>query len=325
MTVVVFGIDALDPELVDPEEHPNLTLESHDRIETISSSAGEPSTHELWPTIITGVSPEDHGLQLEDGVAWDTSILNAGSVIGNILLPDPVRTRIGAWILNNTAQDTFRVKTSYYKNNDIETVFDSRTATAIGIPNYVTNSGSEDREHQLRRDLGDLFERNPEFKSGHRSSDPETFYERCMEMVMIRIARMRRALRSDQYELVFGYTSGLDLIGHIAFERPEMQKAAYAELDRFVSELLADLDDDDTLLLVSDHGLQGGVHTHEAMVASTEPDAIEPITSVQTVRDGIEHALQTGDHEPGDHQLERESEKFQSDRVEQQLEDLGYM
>ena len=47
MTVVVLGVDALDPYLVDPEEHPNLTLEAHHRIETLVSSSGEPSTHEV--------------------------------------------------------------------------------------------------------------------------------------------------------------------------------------------------------------------------------------------------------------------------------------
>ena len=70
MTVVVLGIDALDPEIVDPAVHPSLTLDRYEAIGTIVSSAGDPSTHELWPTIITGLAPEDHGLTLEDdGVA----------------------------------------------------------------------------------------------------------------------------------------------------------------------------------------------------------------------------------------------------------------
>ncbi len=69
MVLVVLGIDALDPELVDPANHPNLTLDTYQSIETINSVEGEPSTHELWPTIITGLAPKEHGLKLEDGVA----------------------------------------------------------------------------------------------------------------------------------------------------------------------------------------------------------------------------------------------------------------
>ena len=325
MTVVVLGIDALDPDLVDPENHPNLTLQAYDRIETFDSSAGEPSTHELWPTIITGLAPEQHGLRLEDGVAWENPVLNVASSIGNYLLPETIRTRIGAWLLNNTGQDSFRVEANYYPENGIETVFDGRKAATIGIPNYVTDPNSEDREHQLRRSLGDLFERDPNTESGHTSSDPESFYELCLEMAMVRIARVRHALRSRRHELVFGYTSGLDLIGHIAFDRPGMQNTAYEELDHFVGELVSDLGDDDVLILVSDHGLQDGVHTHEAMVASTDPDAIEPIDSVQTVRDGIERVLRAEDHEPEGRRFERETSTGQSRKVKEQLEDLGYM
>jgi hypothetical protein len=46
MTLVVMGIDALDPDLVDPDAHPNLALSHHTAIETIVSSASEPSARE---------------------------------------------------------------------------------------------------------------------------------------------------------------------------------------------------------------------------------------------------------------------------------------
>ncbi len=48
MVLVVLGIEALDPELVDAANHPNLTLDTYQSIETINSAEGEPSTHELW-------------------------------------------------------------------------------------------------------------------------------------------------------------------------------------------------------------------------------------------------------------------------------------
>ncbi|WP_204266901.1 hypothetical protein, partial [Citrobacter youngae] len=42
---------------------------------------------------------------------------------------------------------------------------------------------------------------------------------------------------------------------------------------------------------VSDHGLQNGVHTHEAMVAGTSPRLVEGIDSVLDVRGAIEAEL----------------------------------
>jgi predicted AlkP superfamily pyrophosphatase or phosphodiesterase len=323
MTVVVLGVDALDPYLVDPEEHPNLTLEAHHRIETLVSSSGEPSTHELWPTIITGLPPVDHGLVLDDGVTWENPLIAAASSVADYILPEGLQTRLGGWLLTNTDADAFRTPATYYADNDIETVFDGREAKAIGVPNYVVDPDTEDREHQLRRHMGDLFERDAEATGGHRSADPVAFYEQCLEMAMIRIARTRRALRSQEYELVFGYTSGLDLIGHVSYSRPELQERAYDELNEFIGELRGDLSEDDELVLVSDHGLQEGLHTEEAMVAATDPEILESISSVVDVRGALEAELDGQDHTPTPRS--EATSVGDGSEVREQLEDLGYM
>ncbi len=324
MTVAVLGIDGLDPDLVDPGAHPNLTLASHRSIGTVVSSTGEPSTHELWPTIITGLRPSEHGLTIDDdGVAWGNPVLELGSTAADYLLPDRVQTRLGAWLLTNTDADAFRTPANYYEERDIQTLFDGREAATIGIPNYVVDPDAEDREHTLRRSLGDLFERDPEATGGHVSADPYEFYEQCLEMAMVRVARARRGLRGDRHELVFAYTSGLDLVGHVTYDLPDLQRAAYDELDEFVGELRGDLGDDDELLLVSDHGLQNGVHTDEAMVAGTAPQMVEAIGSVLDVRAAIEAELDGGAHRGG-----RETGALSgagAGDVREQLEDLGYM
>lgn len=325
MVLVVLGIDALDPDLVGTGNYLNLTLSDHRAIDTIDSVAGEPSTHELWPTIITGLRPEEHGLVLsDDGVAWGNPVLDVSSRAADIFLPDAVQTRIGAWLLTNTATDAFRTPVSYYADNGIETVFDSYDATPIGIPNYVIDPNETDREHQLRQQMGELFERDPDARGGHTSADPFAFYEQCLEMVMIRLARARRALRSRDSELVFAYTSGLDLIGHVTYDQPKLQRAAYKEIDDFVGDVLGDLNDGDELLLVSDHGLQEGVHTHEAMVAGTDVDLVADIESVTDVRAAIEAELNRTDHQPERRELD-EADGKGGEAVREQLESLGYM
>jgi len=325
MTLVVLGIDAFDPELVEATKHSNLTLDSHRSIETIVSSSGEPSTHELWPTIVTGLRPEEHGLELEDGVAWQNPLLRTGRDVARHILTDGARKQIGAWLLNNTDEDQFRTPSTYYTERDIDTVFDGRESRAIGIPNYVADPDDEDREHELRKSMGELFERDPDEKGGHTSEDPYEFYELCMEMSMVRIARIRRALRGGQYELVFGYTSGLDLIGHVSYDLPELQGSAYDEMDDFVSEIRDDLGEGDELLLVSDHGLQDGVHTHEAMVAGTDEEMVDSIDSVVDVRRSIEDELEKKDHTPSERKMDDEHDSEKEQEVREQLEDLGYM
>lgn len=323
MTVVVLGIDALDPDLVNPDEHPHLTLNAHRSIDTIVSGSGEPSTHELWPTIITGLRPAEHGLVVDDGVTWENPIIAALSSVADYTLPEEVQTKLGGWVLTNTDADAFRMPASYYRNNEIDTVFDNCKSTAIGIPNYVVDPDTEDREHQLRRQMGDLFERDPNATGGHQSTDPISFYEQCLEMAMIRIARTRRALRSREYQLVFGYTSGLDLIGHVSHSRPELQQGAYDELNEFVGELRADLRDGDELILVSDHGLQNGLHTDEAMIASASA-AVEHTESVIDIRALVEKLLVNGNHAPRS-RWNNDVDNEYSETVREQLENLGYM
>lgn len=326
MTLVVLGLDALDPDLVDRSEHPNLTLKAHRPIETIVSSSGDPSTHELWPTIITGLVPEEHGLVLDDGVAWGSPLLTLGSRLASYVLPNRLQTWLGAWLLTNTRADAFRTPATYYQAEGLDTVFDGRRSKAIGVPNYVVDPDDEDREHALRRELGELFERDSDARGGHTSADPDAFYELCLEMSMIRIARVRRALRSRQYELVFGYTSGLDLVGHVSYDRPDLQERSYQELNDFVGELAADLAITDELLLVSDHGLKEGVHTEEAMVASSREGIVRTIGSVVDVREAIEAELRRGDHAPAPAEqaaIPPDSERAAS--VREQLKDLGYM
>lgn len=324
MTLVVLGVDALDPELVNPDEHMNLVLDAYCNIDTIVSSAGEPSTHEIWPTIITGLTPSEHGLQLNDGVTWENPLLRIGSRAADYLLTEEVQSRVGAWLLTNTSEDAFRERATYYAENGLSTVFDGREAKAIGIPNYVVNSNEEDREHVLRKSMGDLFERDADAQGGHTSADPVEFYDQCMEMGMVRVARTRHALRSRKYELVFGYTSALDLIGHVSYDAPSLQENAYDEFNDFVGELANDLHPEDDLLLVSDHGLQNGLHTEEAMVASTDPKIVDNIESVTDIRAAVEDVLDRDNHgTTGREQLLHSQEG--GDAVREQLEDLGYM
>jgi hypothetical protein len=145
-------------------------------------------------------------------------------------------------------------------------------------------------------------------------------------MAMVRIAMTRRALRSREYELVFGYTSGLDLIGHVAYQSPGMQAAAYDELDDFVGELRSDIGPDDELVLVSDHGLQEGVHTDEAIVTSTNPTFVDRVDSVLDVRAAIDAELAGADHVPSPREFEKGTgDEEGAEVVREQLEDLGYM
>lgn len=133
MAVVVLGIETLDPEMGDPDEHPNLSLSKYSSIVTMDSSAGEPSTYKLWPTIISGMGPEKHGLTLDGSISWNDPVFNFGRKVADHVVPDGLRTQVGEWILNNTEADTFLAPDTYYSENGITTGFDGHNSKAIGV------------------------------------------------------------------------------------------------------------------------------------------------------------------------------------------------
>jgi hypothetical protein len=77
-------------------------------------------------------------------------------------------------------------------------------------------------------------------------------------------------------------------------------------------------------VLIIDHGLQDGALTNEAMVASTDAKIVKRIDSVLDFRRVIEDELADGAHRPQSDTLDIE-DSIESDDVQQQLKDLGYM
>jgi hypothetical protein len=105
-----------------------------------------------------------------------------------------------------------------------------------------------------------------------------------------------------------------------------MQNSAYSEFDELVGELRADLEAGDELVLVSDHGLQDGVHTDEAMIAATDPGLVEQVDSVLDIRGAVEAELDRSDHTPASRRFEGPPEDdADGEAVREQLQNLGYM
>jgi predicted AlkP superfamily pyrophosphatase or phosphodiesterase len=99
-------------------------------------------------TIITGLQPDKHGLVLDNGVTCKNPLIIAANTVTNYFF-DGLQTRLGGWLLTNTDADAFRTPAIYYVDNGIETMFDDHETTAIGIPNYVVDPDTENREHHF--------------------------------------------------------------------------------------------------------------------------------------------------------------------------------
>ncbi|WP_276261131.1 alkaline phosphatase family protein [Haloglomus litoreum] len=349
---VVLGWDGLDYDLAGAFDLREAFGPHHARLATFDNPVlGEPHTKELWPSIVTGVEPDEHGIHAatDDGPDWDDPRIATAARLARGVVPDRVRTEIGRLLRNQGA--TFAQKgPDHYRGAGVPTVFDGRRSRVIAVPNYRTD---RDRDTDYVVDRGGQLS---DFLSITESSDtnrPETTLPRLQERLVAettkKLGAVRAALRRE-HDIVFVWLSVLDTVGHlapvVADEDPSWQERTYRLAANATRAIREDLQREDTLVCVSDHGLRDGDHTHDAFIGASDERAVEGVESVLDVREGLERVTPTrdeaanggarrdatrGDADAGGPPV-REAYRFggtgrakDADEVRGQLEDLGYL
>lgn len=335
---VVLGWDALDHDLV-TEFGLGEAFGPHTReIGTFENPVlGEPHTKELWPSIVTGLGPDEHGVHAatEGGPEWESPVIATASRLAQGVVPERLRTEIGRVLRNRGA--TFAQKTpDYYQERGVSTLFDGRRSRVISVPNYRTEADADagyvvDRGGQLS-----------EFLSITESSDtnrPETSLPRLQERLVAETTKKLGAVRAGlrrEYDVVFVWLSIVDTVGHLAPVVSEAdagwQERTYRLAATLTEEVRAELQAEDTLVCVSDHGLQDGDHTHTAFLGATDERAVEGVENVLDVREGLDRVTRSRGTAGEDGPPVREPFRFggrtaakDADEVRGQLEDLGYL
>lgn len=318
--LVILGLDALDIELIGEFGLSGSFGTHQQKIDTIiNEQINEPHTREVWPSIITGLEPDEHGIHAvnEDGtVQWDNLLLDVASTVATGIIPKSIRTEIGKRLRNRGAALDAKPH-EYYTENEIETVFETTNATALSIPNYLT--GRDKRlEFDANRDA--LWKSLLVDRDGANGYTPAIETDRVYDLLLgefgRRVGVTYNALQQGE-SLVFTWFGVLDTIGHIA---PTMPVPIQRDLYQIVAnqvQLFREMDDVKTVCL-SDHGLQNGEHTDYATVASDDA-AIGEIDHVTDVKDWIEIQHPT----PGKEDTSAQTRT--QDELKSQLANLGYI
>lgn len=335
-TTIVLGWDALDAELVEEFDLGDSFGEFRSEIDTFDNPVlEEPHTRELWPSIITGVSPEDHGLWAatdEGGVQWDNPILNAASTVAQGIVPHGVRKRIGA-LLRDRGAGVTEVGPEYYAERGISTVFDGRLSRPVSVPNYHVDRDEELGISTYRTDIwNSMIETadDPDRTVYEPRVEKHELEEQLLSKTLSRLSVVRSALQYD-YDIVFAWFGYLDTAGHLApmIDEQGWQERHYRRAARFTNEIRSELCEDDHLICVSDHGLRDGRHTYTPVIASDAQRAVEGVESVLDVRRGIDAvAASSGHRTPSvrdEYRCEGTQQAMDESDVQEQLEDLGYL
>jgi hypothetical protein len=335
---VVLGWDGLDFDLVTEYGLADAFGPECRKIETIvNESVGSPHTMELWPSIITGLRPEDHGFewvgQDEDRAQWNSPLLDLASRVAEGVVPKRLRVWLGDRLQERGAELNY-VTAADYADRGVDTVFDGRVSLPLTVPNYRTEL-DERMDLQTNRGwrLGEYVNLSEADGTVHHHPTipfPE-FEMHAAREAFAKLGPVHAAIRRA-YDLIFVWIGFLDTVGHVAPLTSEPTgRHGYEMAARATRAVRSAMAEDDTLICVSDHGLQGGEHTDHAFFGTDDERIGGAVDSVLDVRAAIDRVTGASGAEDGhpavrapfrhaDAETDGEAEEIRS-----QLEDLGYL
>jgi hypothetical protein len=326
MTTVVLGWDGLDYERATAWGIERRFGAYNDLMAVYDSPAlGKPHTYELWPSMITGVGRDEHGIDAAEygaGSGWSNPLLNVAEAVSRPI-PEDLRKRVGRWLRGQGATFAFETP-EYYVERDLSTVFDEYDSLALAVPNYYSDVDRElGIEHDRGAALADYL--TIETVDGESQHRPATSLSR-LEQRLVReaggkIAVAKRAIQQG-YDLVWVWLGYLDTLGHL---EPVVDEAGwlrdhYEQAAAWTATVREDLEPQDTLVCVSDHGLSEGAHRHSAFLGSDTASVVDGVSRVTDVRGAIEAVTGRTDT-PSEH----EAAQAAATETRVRLENLGYL
>lgn len=335
-TTVVLGWDGIDPEILDKWDLDGFG--SHRcAIDSIANpELGEPHTSELWPTLISGVPPAEHGIRaatVDEGVAWESQTLQLLSRLASGVIPQRVRTEIGERLRAGGA-GTETITAEEFRKRGIPSVFEGRQSRAINIPNYLTPADERYRRGEGRLEIWrSVLSTRTDEDGGGLVYEPEIPIPELDERLLAECTRQLgyvRAAAQRQNDIIWVWLRYLDTVGHIApaVDESGWKRRHYETAERLTCDIRDWLPDGDRVVCVSDHGLQEGHHTEEAVLATDEPvDSVDSVCDVAPWIDGITPSRQPLDPTPVRDSFDS-GEQLQDASpadVRDHLENLGYI
>lgn len=137
------------------------------------------------------------------------------------------------------------------KFSEEETFFSNfENPKVIDLPGYSYYK----EQHEKERDMMKEFFQEAEDEEEKKEIRKE-YNQFAMEHHREVKEEFLEALKNDDYDLVLGYFSGADVIGHLNFGNDTLMKMIYDDLEEIVEKIKEIRDDH--LVILSDHGMEG--------------------------------------------------------------------
>ena len=140
------------------------------------------------------------------------------------------------WDFSLPAKETFLSQFGSYK--------------VIDLPGFNYNHKVHQQSRKLLKAFFDAKDKEEKEKIKKQYNEEAFLHHRKVKEEFL------GALESN-FDLILGYFSLADVIGHLNFGNKIMMKLIYKELDDLVQNIYQHLSSDDSVLILSDHGMKG--------------------------------------------------------------------
>ncbi len=253
--ILILALDGLEPEYISSDRFPNLTQCEFGKTIPPITDIDEPSTPIVWVSFVTGMQPDEHGIN-------KSSVYHSKTV-------NKVMDWIGTKVSNRTLRRIFlrfNAVRKYLKNFEsfqthqprresikVPTIFDL-IASSISISVPVLDTDVDVRYRGILEAILGGEER-------------DNYIDFLMKDFEQDVVQLYEAL--NKYRLVMVHFQLTDLYGHIYCRDIDKILELYSRMDNFVATVKQQIGKECWVLIVSDHGIDKDFgHTDQGFYSS---------------------------------------------------------
>lgn len=246
---MVVAFDALEYSIVDKGDFPNLKQQEYGKVKISGFEALK--TPVIWGSFITGKLPKEHKV---DGFFKGEHVIRPLADLGCKIGLDKV---IGIHRALHLMGFLRKYNKHDFSRRGIKTIFDFGKTKAISVPSYNEEIVNDELRDLLRGTLkGRCQEKLLEARAW------ESFFEKKEKVL--------RMLKED-WDLFMVHFFITDVLQHCFFFDKARINDLYREMDKTMREISQEIHNNCWKLIISDHGMRRGIHTHYGFYSSNKP------------------------------------------------------
>lgn len=241
--VLIIGLDGVDFRYLDEfmEDLPNITTIREEGVESPLASIHPPWTGSAWPSMYTGLDPSYHGVY--DFFDYRNTYPDEADIVS--------RNDVEAPAIWNYLSEV-GLKSIVF---NVPVTHPAEQIDGVVVPGYLAPADEEGHPSDIRDELSDdLGDQYRIYAASETEDEVETTVDGYVDLIRHRTDAAEYLLDSYDWEFSFVQVQKTDAVFHNFSTKDEFRRV-FEATDDMVGRLTDLVDDQTTVLLVSDHGM----------------------------------------------------------------------